>query len=258
MINDLLYKEIIERMKEFQSKLDYKTLGTEVLLLSLMSIEDSMTNLILKELKISIDDVLEIINNSYYLREPKNYTHTLKQVFDKAYQLQKNKDFVYYQEATNYWMKASMRIPYYAKNGKIETPAQGRILYFDDDIHRNIVFVVLNSSFFYLWYSTFSDGFHLTDNMVKTMPINSMLFNNSDLYNLANQLEEDIKTNSFITSRNTQKDKIELESFRINSSKNIIDEIDKALSKLYGFTEEELDFIINYDIKYRMGDELNE
>ena len=25
-----------------------------------------------------------------------------------------------------------------------------------------------------------------------------------------------------------------------------------------GFTEEELDFIINYDIKYRMGDELNE
>ena len=38
--------------------------------------------------------------------------------------------------------------------------------------------------------------------------------------------------------------------------------------QLYGFTEEELDFIIrsamplapskNYDIKYRMGDELNE
>ena len=27
--------------------------------------------------------------------------------------------------------------------------------------------------------------------------------------------------------------------------------------KHYGFTEEELDFIINYDIKYRMGDELS-
>ncbi|MGB2928380.1 MAG: hypothetical protein WBB70_05650 [Desulfobacterales bacterium] len=25
----------------------------------------------------------------------------------------------------------------------------------------------------------------------------------------------------------------------------------------YGFTHEELDFIINYDIKYRMGKELN-
>ena len=31
----------------------------------------------------------------------------------------------------------------------------------------------------------------------------------------------------------------------------------KLLAKHYGFTEEELDFIINYDIKYRMGDELN-
>ena len=40
-------------------------------------------------------------------------------------------------------------------------------------------------------------------------------------------------------------------------SKSIIDEIDKVLAKHYGFTEEELDFIINYDIKYRMGDELN-
>ena len=41
-------------------------------------------------------------------------------------------------------------------------------------------------------------------------------------------------------------------------SKSIIDEIDKVLAKHYGFTDEELDFIINYDIKYRMGDELNE
>jgi hypothetical protein len=39
-------------------------------------------------------------------------------------------------------------------------------------------------------------------------------------------------------------------------SKPIIDEIDKVLAKHYGFTEEELDFIINYDIKYRMGGEL--
>ncbi|HUW32941.1 MAG TPA: hypothetical protein VM223_15140 [Planctomycetota bacterium] len=35
--------------------------------------------------------------------------------------------------------------------------------------------------------------------------------------------------------------------------KPIIDEIDRVLAKHYGFTDEELDFIINYDIKYRMG-----
>lgn len=40
-------------------------------------------------------------------------------------------------------------------------------------------------------------------------------------------------------------------------SKPIIDEIDTVLARHYGFTDEELDFIVNYDIKYRMGDELN-
>ena len=47
------------------------------------------------------------------------------------------------------------------------------------------------------------------------------------------------------------------ESFNPSKSKPIIDEIDTVLARHYGFTDEELDFIINYDIKYRMGDELN-
>jgi hypothetical protein len=33
----------------------------------------------------------------------------------------------------------------------------------------------------------------------------------------------------------------------------IFDNIDTVLAAHYGFTEEELNFIINYDIKYRMG-----
>ena len=33
----------------------------------------------------------------------------------------------------------------------------------------------------------------------------------------------------------------------------LLDEIDRTLAQHYGFTDAELDFIINYDIKYRMG-----
>jgi len=40
-------------------------------------------------------------------------------------------------------------------------------------------------------------------------------------------------------------------------SKSIIDQIDCLLAQHYDFTHEELDFIINYDIKYRMGKELD-
>ena len=46
-------------------------------------------------------------------------------------------------------------------------------------------------------------------------------------------------------------------TYRKFYSKSLMDEIDKVLAEHYGFTDEELDFIINYDIKYRMGDELN-
>jgi len=50
---------------------------------------------------------------------------------------------------------------------------------------------------------------------------------------------------------------IEYEEFYPRKSKPIIDQIDTVLAQHYGFTEEELDFIINYDIKYRMGKELD-
>jgi hypothetical protein len=39
-------------------------------------------------------------------------------------------------------------------------------------------------------------------------------------------------------------------------SKSILDEIDKVLAAHYGFTEEEMETIINYDIKCRMGKDL--
>lgn len=39
---------------------------------------------------------------------------------------------------------------------------------------------------------------------------------------------------------------------------NIVAEIDTILAQHYGFTELELDFIINYDIKYRMGSSMED
>ena len=50
--------------------------------------------------------------------------------------------------------------------------------------------------------------------------------------------------------------KVVYDEFDQKPSKPIIDKIDRVLSEHYGFTDEELDFIINYDIKYRMGREI--
>ncbi len=46
---------------------------------------------------------------------------------------------------------------------------------------------------------------------------------------------------------------VEYDEFYPRYSKPIIDEIDRVLAQHYNFTDAELDFIINYDIKHRMG-----
>ena len=76
---------------------------------------------------------------------------------------------------------------------------------------------------------------------------------------LLTRYEESLKANKIRKeTNNSNSGKIEQDFYFARLSKPIIDEIDKVLAKHYGFTDEELDFIINYDIKYRMGDELNE
>jgi hypothetical protein len=67
-------------------------------------------------------------------------------------------------------------------------------------------------------------------------------------------LMDDYKRYSFIRKRND----CEYQEFRPSQSKPIIDEIDRILAEHYGFSDEELDFIINYDVKYRMGQEGSE
>jgi hypothetical protein len=54
-------------------------------------------------------------------------------------------------------------------------------------------------------------------------------------------------------SRTMIKSGLEIETFDYASCKAALDDIDHELAKHYGFTDEELDFIINYDIKYRLG-----
>jgi hypothetical protein len=43
------------------------------------------------------------------------------------------------------------------------------------------------------------------------------------------------------------------EEIDATKQKKLFREIDTVLAGHYGFTAEELDFIVNYDIKYRLG-----
>lgn len=115
----------------------------------------------------------------------------------------------------------------------------------------------LNSNLYWWYYSLNYDMFNQTDANILDFQLS---YNEKIGINLfAKILEEDLDKNKTLLVTN-KKDGDTNVSYAYNKrlSKSIIDKIDKALAEHYGFTEEELDFIINYDIKYRMGDELNE
>lgn len=119
---------------------------------------------------------------------------------------------------------------------------------------------VLNTNLFWWYYVNFFDLYNFKDYMIfHFMYKSDENIESKELTRLGKLLMKSYERNKventqFIQSR--QQTTI-FESFNPAQSKSIIDEIDAVLARHYGFTDEELDFIINYDIKYRMGDELN-
>jgi hypothetical protein len=74
------------------------------------------------------------------------------------------------------------------------------------------------------------------------------------LSKLARRLKKQlVESAELVTASHSLTGEIRYERFRPRVAKPVIDEIDRVLAKHYGFTDEELDFILNYDIKYRLG-----
>jgi len=117
--------------------------------------------------------------------------------------------------------------------------------------------VLLSSTYYCFFFLGLSDSYHCGRDLILEFPadISKMKSSIADqLRNLGKMHEQDLFKHSVrrrIKYRATGW--IEYDEFYPRSSKFIIDEIDRVLAKHYGFTDEELDFIINYDIKYRMG-----
>lgn len=129
-----------------------------------------------------------------------------------------------------------------------------------EEIIAKALSAALNSNLFWWYYSINFDLFNFKDYMIfgfqftYTNPksLNSII-------KLSDQMETSLRTNATYYSINSATNGLnETVTYQKFKSKEIMDAIDKELTKVYGLTEEELDFIINYDIKYRMGDELNE
>lgn len=158
-----------------------------------------------------------------------------------------------------YWKIITDFQPNFYLNNKKGISSRESYLHFANNDSLKIAVAILSSTTYYWYYIMHSDARTNNPSDLKQFPINLEYLDNRiklKLISLSGKLMDDLKFNSIMQSAKYQTGNVEFQQFFPQNSKPIIDEIDTVLAEHYGFTAEELDFIINYDIKYRMGKEL--
>ena len=164
-----------------------------------------------------------------------------------------------YHNAPVNWIRSHSFVPYFSSERDGEgITTQLKAIEFENNKKVNIASAVINSTIFFIWWVVNSDCYHLNKLEIAEFRFSCGTESDNDLISLSDKLAKDMLSKSQRRVYNYKTSgRVEYDEFYMKLSKPIIDEIDKVLAKHYGFTDEELDFIINYDIKYRMGDELN-
>ncbi len=159
---------------------------------------------------------------------------------------------VYYHNAGGYWVKTFTFPPYYRSlkdPGKKHTTISA--LRMPNSELAALYSAVLNSNLYYFFWKSSTDARHVYPSDIAVFPIK--LDNLRPLVEKLDILVSDLMTELKLNSQRIIYGQAEVDQFDVAPCKPIIDQIDRVLAEHYGFTDEELDFIINYDIKYRMG-----
>jgi hypothetical protein len=156
----------------------------------------------------------------------------------------------HYHRSPRYWIRAMDFEQYFKSPTRSRSVHHFRDLHFNDEAEGKAVCAIINSTLFFFWFLAICNGRNLTNTDVAQFPVGD--FGSAvrgRLVKVFADLMQNYKDNSLIRTRAD----CEYQEFRPSLSKSVIDEIDRCLAKHYDFTDEELDFIINYEIKYRMG-----
>jgi len=160
-----------------------------------------------------------------------------------------NQNTMYYRSAGGLYWKifVSFMWPYDTTSNKQ--------CFFREDFDRDVFIALFNSSLFWWYYTVTFDTFNLKDYMLFgfrfSYPQDPALL--AALREHSAQLMTDFRKHA----RHLKRRKTGSYTIYAGKSKAIIDGIDRLLAQHYGFTSEELDFILNYDIKYRMSTHSN-
>ena len=162
---------------------------------------------------------------------------------------------LFFHRTPGYWIRVMNFEPHFRSPTATRSIHHIRELHFHDREAANFAGAVVSSSLYFLWFFALGNCRNLTLDDVKNFQVGSPSPSISrKAAKLFGELMRDFQDNSFVSTRGVT----EFQEFEWGHAKPIIDRIDTVLAEHFGLTEEELDFVISYDIKIRMGSETDE
>jgi hypothetical protein len=163
---------------------------------------------------------------------------------------------VYYHNAPRYWVRAMTFAPYFRnERDGAKLSAQVRTLAVRDAADAGAVTALLNSSLFCWWWLLLSDCRHLNRREIDRFPAGLAGMSRQRkraLGALCRRLMGDYRRHAVRkVCRYRTTGKVVYDEFYPGRSKAILDEIDRALAGHYGLDNDEVEFLINHDLKYR-------
>jgi hypothetical protein len=166
---------------------------------------------------------------------------------------------VYYTRKFGYFLAFLDFVPQITeiKTGKRVPPSELKSISLRTPVAAQAAIAGLTSStFFWLW-NVLSDCRNLNRRDLLAFPLDVDGLPNetrTELAKLARQYLDALRSTSTIMTKSG----LSIQTFSYSKCKPIIDKIDGILAQHYGLTDEELDFIVSYDVKYRLGADVEE
>jgi len=165
---------------------------------------------------------------------------------------------IYYSRKVNAFLQILDFVPEVRDGrGKSRAPSEFKELRFVEPAEASAALCMLNSSLFRWFVDVVSDGSHLNRREIDLFPFDPRTASKfaAAFMKLGKSLTRDLRENSLTRRMTYRHDTLTVQCLVPRFSKSIIDEIDCIVAQHYGFTGHELDFIVNYDIKYRVGND---
>lgn len=159
---------------------------------------------------------------------------------------------VWVHDGPTYWVRA---LPFEPNSGRRKPHANHyHRIAVSDQRTAFLLAAVLSSSTFYLFYTLVSNCRDLGRKELQYFPLGQISAELAgELARLGELLAGRLRATAVQCSRRYASGVISYEEYYPARAKELLDQIDRVLARHYGFSEQEVDYILHYEIKYRMG-----